>query len=270
MPDRNVDGTPMVMGVDLNGRPYGRSAAWEDDPWHVEPGDACGSSPCGLPSRSGHHLVGNWSRQPQTTGARPMNRARHAIATSVPEISTFPSSAWLRLARRAGRAPARRPWLGQLPFQCLAKRHKVGVERDAQIAQFDHIQASHAALDIAHEVLHDTKLRGEVFLSNPLTMAQLAQQLAQALVFDPMDGFAHGRCRWERSWTLYCRIVFTNLVYFACAMLGVPAGSCAGEAGNCRMTSAMGPGIFGPDDTCCREGSNACAHPGGDSAPFAP
>lgn len=33
MPDRNVDGTPMVNGIDLNGRPYGRSAAWENDPW---------------------------------------------------------------------------------------------------------------------------------------------------------------------------------------------------------------------------------------------
>lgn len=36
MPDRNVDGTPMVNGVDLNGRPYGRCAAWEDDPWDVD------------------------------------------------------------------------------------------------------------------------------------------------------------------------------------------------------------------------------------------
>lgn len=34
MPDCNVDGTPMINGVDLNGRPYGRSPDWEDDPWN--------------------------------------------------------------------------------------------------------------------------------------------------------------------------------------------------------------------------------------------
>ena len=45
MPDRNVDGTPMVNGVDLNGRPYGRCAQWEDDPWHVDVAHACGPGP---------------------------------------------------------------------------------------------------------------------------------------------------------------------------------------------------------------------------------
>lgn len=44
MPDRNVDGTPMVNGVDLNGRPYGRCAAWEDDPWYADAVHACGPS----------------------------------------------------------------------------------------------------------------------------------------------------------------------------------------------------------------------------------
>lgn len=47
MPERNVDGTPMINGVDLNGRPYGRSAAWEDDPWHVDAEHTCGSNPLG-------------------------------------------------------------------------------------------------------------------------------------------------------------------------------------------------------------------------------
>lgn len=45
MPDSNIDGTPMVNGVDLNGRPYGRCALWEDDPWHVDVAHACGPSP---------------------------------------------------------------------------------------------------------------------------------------------------------------------------------------------------------------------------------
>lgn len=45
MPDYNIDGTPMVNGIDLNGRPYGRSATWEDDPWHVDAVRACGPNP---------------------------------------------------------------------------------------------------------------------------------------------------------------------------------------------------------------------------------
>jgi hypothetical protein len=49
MPDRNLDGTPMINGVDLNGRPYGRTAAWENDPWHAEKGYACGPSPLDAP-----------------------------------------------------------------------------------------------------------------------------------------------------------------------------------------------------------------------------
>lgn len=46
MPDHNVDGTPMINGVDLNGRPYGRIAEWEDDPWSVETGYTCGPRSC--------------------------------------------------------------------------------------------------------------------------------------------------------------------------------------------------------------------------------
>jgi len=53
MPDRNVDGTPMVNGVDLNGRPYGRCAAWEDDPWHVDAVHAYGPSPLDASSDPG-------------------------------------------------------------------------------------------------------------------------------------------------------------------------------------------------------------------------
>lgn len=48
MPDHNVDGTPMVNGVDLNGRPYGRCAAWEDDPWHTDAVHACGPNSLGM------------------------------------------------------------------------------------------------------------------------------------------------------------------------------------------------------------------------------
>jgi hypothetical protein len=44
-----------------------------------------------------------------------------------------------------------------------------------------------------------------------------------------MDGFAHGRCRLVRSWTLYCRIVYTKTVYLAHMMLGVFAKPCAWE-----------------------------------------
>lgn len=56
MPDLNVDGTPMVNGVDLNGRPYGRNAEWEDDPWHVAAARVYGPSPLGAPSGPGHNL----------------------------------------------------------------------------------------------------------------------------------------------------------------------------------------------------------------------
>ena len=42
MPDRNVDGTLMVNGVDLNGRPYLRNAAWEEDAWQARAHHAAG------------------------------------------------------------------------------------------------------------------------------------------------------------------------------------------------------------------------------------
>ena len=87
----------------------------------------------------------------------------------------------------------------QLALQRLAERHEIGIQRDAEIAQLNHIEAAHTALDIAHEVLHDAESRRQIFLPHPAPMAELAQQVAHALVFDPMDGFAHGRRRWERS-----------------------------------------------------------------------
>jgi len=53
MPDRNIDGTPMVNGIDLNGRPYGRCAPWEDDPRHVDAVHACGPNPLDASSDPG-------------------------------------------------------------------------------------------------------------------------------------------------------------------------------------------------------------------------
>jgi hypothetical protein len=107
--------------------------------------------------------------------------------------------AWLRRA-------------GQLPLQCLAKRHEVGAQREADVAQLDHVDAAYTTLHVADEVLHHAEFRRQVLLPYAALAARCPKQFAQAFVFDAMDGFAHGRCRWERSWTLYCRIVFTNLV----------------------------------------------------------
>lgn len=146
---------------------------------------------------------------------------------------------------RTDRARARWRRVGQLSFQRLAERYEISIQGDAEIAEFNHIESAYPALDVAHEVLHDAKLRREVFLPHPAPMAELAQQVAQALVFDAMDGFAHGRCQWERSWTLYCRIVFTNLVYLARAMLGLLASSYDGYARKGRVGFHIGTKALG-------------------------
>ena len=132
--------------------------------------------------------------------------------------------------RGASRVLAGRSWIGQLPLQCLAERNEVGSEREADVAQFDHIDAAYAALDVAHEVLRHAEFRRKVFLSYAALAARCPKQFAQPFVFDAMDGLAHGRRQWERPWTLYCMIVYTKIVYLACAMLGVLARSCAGES----------------------------------------
>jgi hypothetical protein len=80
-------------------------------------------------------------------------------------------------------------------------------------------------------------------------MADLAHQVAQVFIFDPMDGFAHGRCRWERSWTLYCMLIYTKIVYLARAMLGVLAGMCAVKAGRGGVRGSQrneGPWVMQP------------------------
>jgi len=139
----------------------------------------------------------------------------------VPQRSTAALACRALRGCGAGRAFADRNGIGQLSLQRLAERNEVGPEREADIAQLDHIDATHAALDVAYEVLHHTQFRRQVFLPHAALTARCPKQFAQPLIFDAMDGFAHGRFRWERSWTLYCRIVYTKIVYLARAMLGV-------------------------------------------------
>lgn len=128
-----------------------------------------------------------------------MNIGLHTMKALRPGRSTIPFSNRGRLDLGSEGTFARWRRGCQLALQRLAERHEIGIQRDAQVAQLNHIEAAHTALDIAHEVLHDAELRRKVFLPHPAPMAELAQQVAHALVFDPMDGFAHGRRRWERS-----------------------------------------------------------------------
>lgn len=210
MPDRNVDGTPMVNGVDLNGRPYGRSAAWEDDPWQIGADCACSPGPLGTPS---------------------MNDACHVIAVPASGNSTIPLSNRAHLLVGSDDTLARLRWRCQLLLQRSTERDEVGIQGDAEVTQLDHIESAYTPLDVVHEVLRDAKPCRKVFLPRPVPTPQLTKQLAQALVFDAMDGFAHDRRRWGRSWTLYCRIVFTNLVYLTRIMLGFLGSRAPGERG---------------------------------------
>lgn len=97
--------------------------------------------------------------------------------------------------RGTGRAFADGRRTGQLLLQCLAERNEVSSERKTDVAQLDHIDAAYAALDVAHEVLHHAEFRRQVILPHASLQARCPKQFAQPLVFDPMDGFAHGRCR---------------------------------------------------------------------------
>lgn len=303
MPDRNIDGTPMVNGVDLNGRPYGRCAAREDNPWHVDAAHACGPSPldassdpcaeAGAPASnafctvglvvvegrtrharhstrgamdamshavppldviqacktlaptggrhaSSNHLLvvhpfrrglGSRRKRQRPTGGSPMSIVCHGMrdGVPVPRRSTAALACRALRGRGMGRAFADGRRTGQLLLQCLAERNEVGSERKTDVAQLDHIDAAYAALDVAHEVLHHAEFRRQVFLAYAAPAARRLKQFAQPLVFDSMDGLAHGRFRWERSWTLYCRIVYTKIVYLAHMMLGVFAKPCAWE-----------------------------------------
>lgn len=234
MPDCNVDGTPMVNGIDLNGRPYGRTAEWEDDPWHVDTGDVYGSH--------AHH---------RESTLRPRHRAveRRRQRRSAPRLGR---GAALRF--RTSRPPTGRDLRRHLSLQCFTEIHQVGTQRAAPIAQLDHIDAAHAAFDIADEILRLVQLRGEIGLPDTATDTRVAEQFAHFVVFDAMDGFGHDRRLMERSPTLYCRIVFPKIVYLARVMLGVFVASCAGEPRKGRRglcIGALAPGSCGTD---CRHG----------------
>lgn len=105
MPDRNVDGTPMVNGVDLNGRPYGRSAAWEDDPWHVAAARVFGPSPLGKA----------WELD-------------HVSGAAIPRISC---TVFIVVIDRR-RCRMRRRMRGVRPSQCGARFHRSASSRRAR------------------------------------------------------------------------------------------------------------------------------------------
>lgn len=118
MPDRNVDGTPMVNGIDLNGRPYGRSAAWENDPWHVATARVYGPSPLGEV----------WELGPDIG----------------PAISHIPCTVFIVVIdRRHGRV--RRSLRGVRPSQCGARFHRSASSRRARRRRRD-AASSHRCL----------------------------------------------------------------------------------------------------------------------------
>lgn len=199
-----------------------------------------------------------------------MNCGHHVMTALLADSSSIPFSDRARRDFGTSGTFARRRRLCQLLLQCLAERYEVGIQRDAEIAEFDHIEAAYAALDIAHEVLHHAEFRRQIFLPHAASAPQVAKQLAQALVFDAMDGFAHGRCQWERSWTLYCRFVFTNLVYLARALLGYLASSCKGEAGEGLVGIHIGTRVMGSCATRCRKGQGECVETACDAVPIFP
>ena len=114
---------------------------------------------------------------------------------SAPQRSAAALACRARRDRGAGRAFADRSWIGQLPLQRLAERNEVGAKRETDVAQLDHVDAAHAALDVAHEVLHHAEFRRQVILPHASLEARCPKQSAQPLVFDSMDGFVHGRFR---------------------------------------------------------------------------
>lgn len=239
MPDCNVDGTPMVNGIDLNGRPYGRTAEWEDDPWHVDTGYVYGSQT--------HH---------RASSHRPRHRAveRRRPRRSAP---SFGRGAALRV--RASRPPAGRDLRRHLAFQHFTEIHQVGTECAAPVAQLDHIDAAYAAFDIADEILRLVQLGGEIGLPDTTADARVAEQLAHPVVFDAMDGFGHDRRLRERSRTLYRRIVFPKIVYLARAMLELFVASCAGEPGKGRQGLCIGMLVPGSCGTRYRHGWSGLA-----------
>lgn len=107
MPDRNVDGTPMVNGVDLNGRPYGRSAAWEDDPWHVAADRVYGPSPLGEASGPDHNIGAASPRDSCTVWIVVIAKRRRCVCRCL-RGARFHRSASSRRARRWRRDAASR------------------------------------------------------------------------------------------------------------------------------------------------------------------
>lgn len=106
MPDRNVDGTPMVNGVDLNGRPYGRSAAWEDDPWHVAAARVYGPSPLVEAWDLDHDIGAAISHIPCTVFIVVIDRRRCRVRRSMRSVR--PSQCGARFHRSASSRRARR------------------------------------------------------------------------------------------------------------------------------------------------------------------
>lgn len=239
MPDFNVDGTPMVSGIDLNGRPYGRTAEWEDDPWHVDTRYVYGS-------HASHRASTHRPRYRVVDRSRPRR--------SAPSLGR---GAALRV--RASRPPAGRDLRRHLAFQHFTEIHQVGTECAAPVAQLDHIDAAYAAFDIADEILRLVQLGGEIGLPDTTADARVAEQLAHPVVFDAMDGFGHDRRLRERSRTLYRRIVFPKIVYLARAMLGVFVASCAGEPGKGRQGLCIGTLVPGSCGTRYRHGWSGLA-----------
>lgn len=115
MPDRNVDGTPMVNGIDLNGRPYGRTAAWEDDPWQTGFfGQASKPGPLDTPWRQHRETHAAGSHVPCTVclvviiGYRRGTRTNPQGARPQRNAARFHRSASSRRARRWRREEASR------------------------------------------------------------------------------------------------------------------------------------------------------------------
>lgn len=249
MPDTNVDGTEMCAGVDANSRPYGRTEAWENDPWNTPTVYPYGPSPFAerkpaCPRR--RRTSWSWRRRAPVgrrhddAVRRPWRRRgiRHVSAISVVigglalRVDLLAGLRcgchWLptcrcsrrsrsatRTPRRAGLAPARK-FAGrcrhrQLVLKGFAERDQIGLQCAAPVAQLDDIQATGSALDIADERLAGAELFGEIGLPQPLLGPQVAQQGADAVVFITVDGFEHGRRSKERPCKLYCKFGYRKI-----------------------------------------------------------